>query len=140
MTGPKAFHSIPMLCRFKGLRKGIARSRKVCMARRRTPHSVERARGTTSRGRRRGRISEDKVRAFVRSLAENERVALAVRDELYGGSWDRMKKDLGGRIAGRPYVFRLASRIEEDLKAVEKLRRFEKRYGVNLSDYLEEGR
>jgi len=85
-------------------------------------------------------ISEEEVRAFARSLTENERVALAVRDELYGGSWDRMKKDLRARAAGRPYVFRLASRIEEDLRALEKLSAFERRHGVNLSEYLEEER
>ena len=79
---------------------------------------------------------------FVRGLAEKERIALIVRDELFGGSWENMRRDLEARAAGRPYVFKLASRIEDDLKAVRKLRAFERRHKLNLADYLclEEGR
>jgi hypothetical protein len=75
------------------------------------------------------------VREFVRSLTETERTALAVRDELYGGSWERMRRDLEARAGGRPYVFKLATRIEEDIRAIEKLSGFEARHGVNLSDH-----
>jgi hypothetical protein len=83
---------------------------------------------------------DEDVSAFVRGLTETERVALIVRDELFASSWESYQKDLEARAAGRPYVFKLASRIEDDLKAVEKLRRFEKRNGVDLADYLGEGR
>ncbi len=76
---------------------------------------------------------------FAKGLAETERIALIVRDELFGGSWENMRKDLEARAAGRPYVFRLASRIDEDLKAVEKLSAFERRRKVNLAEYLREG-
>lgn len=79
------------------------------------------------------------VEDFARGLAETERIALIVRDELFGGSWENMRKDLEARAAGRPYVFRLASRIDEDLKAVAKLGAFERRRKVDLSDYLKEG-
>jgi len=79
------------------------------------------------------------VEEFVRGLAETERIALIVRDELFGGSWENMRKDLEAHAAGRPYVFRLASRIDEDLKAVAKLSAFERRRKVNLSEYLGEG-
>ena len=79
------------------------------------------------------------VEEFARGLAETERIALIVRDELFGGSWDNMRKDLEARAAGRPYVFRLASRIDEDLKAVAKLSAFERRRKVNLAEYLREG-
>ena len=80
-----------------------------------------------------------KARAFARDLGEKERVALAVRDELYGGSWDEMREDLEARREGRTYVFRLASRIEEDLKIIRKLRAFERRHDVDLAQYVEEG-
>lgn len=76
---------------------------------------------------------------FAKGLAETERIALIVRDELFGGSWENMRKDLEARAAGRPYVFRLASRIDEDLKAVKKLSAFEQRRKVNLAEYLREG-
>ncbi len=81
------------------------------------------------------KLPERQVRDFVRGLAEKERIVLVVRDELFGGSWENMCKDLKARAAGKPYVFKLASRIEEDLKAVEKLTEFERRSGVNLADY-----
>ena len=80
------------------------------------------------------------AREFVRGLSETERIALVVRNELFGGSWRSMREDLEARAAGRPYVFKLASRIEEDLRAVEKLSAFERRHRVNLSDYVEGGR
>ncbi len=80
-------------------------------------------------------LPERQVRDFVQGLAEKERIVLIVRDELFGGSWENMRKDLKARAAGKAYVFKLASRIEEDLKAVEKLTEFERRSGVNLADY-----
>ena len=86
------------------------------------------------------RKASDEIRAFVRRLAEAERTALAVRDELYDGSWEKMREDLVARGAGRPYIFKLATRIEEDLEAIRKLSAFERRHKVNLSDYLGEGR
>ena len=79
------------------------------------------------------------VEEFARGLAETERIALIVRDELFGGSWENMRRDLEARAAGRPFVFRLASRIDEDLKAVAKLSAFERRRKVNLAEYLREG-
>ena len=83
-----------------------------------------------------GDAESGEAREFARGLAEAERIALDVRDELYGGSWENMRKDLEARAAGRPYVFKLAARIEEDLKAVEKLGAFERGHRVNLADYL----
>jgi hypothetical protein len=58
---------------------------------------------------------------------------VALRDELYGGSWDRMERDLRDRLEGNPYVFKLADRIEEDIERIEKLRRYEKEHGFVLS-------
>ena len=80
--------------------------------------------------------TEQKVRAYARDLGEKERVVLAVRDELYSGSWEHMREDLEAREKGRTYVFRLASRIEEDLRTIRKLSGFERRHSVNLSQYL----
>ena len=84
----------------------------------------------------RDKRNEEKVRAYARELGEKERVALAVRDELYDGSWDRMREDLESRREGRTYVFRLASRIEEDIRTIRRLSAFERRHKVNLSEYV----
>jgi hypothetical protein len=82
------------------------------------------------------KAKQEKARAYARELGEKERVALAVRDELYDGSWEHMREDLEARREGRTYVFRLASRIEEDLKTIRRLSAFERRHSVNLSAYL----
>jgi hypothetical protein len=47
---------------------------------------------------------------------------LAMRDELYDGSWDRMETDLNNRRAGRPYMYRLVDTIDADLAAIRSLR------------------
>lgn len=69
---------------------------------------------------------------FVRTLAREDRVLLDVRDELYGGTWDELERDLRARLAGKPYIFKLASRIEDDLKRIERLRGYEVEHGVDL--------
>jgi hypothetical protein len=83
------------------------------------------------------RAGQEKARAYARELSEKERVALAVRDELYDGSWEHMREDLEARREGRTYVFRLASRIEEDIRTIRRLSAFERRHSVNLSEYLQ---
>ena len=54
-------------------------------------------------------------------LAPEEKVLVIIRDELYDGSWDDMLDDLKSRLAGRPYVIKLASRIEDDITRIIKL-------------------
>ena len=56
----------------------------------------------------------DAHRRFCDSLTEEERVLVSLRDELYGGSWGSMRRDLEDRVAGRAYIFRLANRIREE--------------------------
>ena len=36
----------------------------------------------------------------------------------------------------RPYIFKLSSRIETDIAAIEKMRRYENENGVDLKDFL----
>lgn len=56
--------------------------------------------------------------------------------ELYDNSWDAMEADLRSRLEGKPYVFKLATRIVDDLDRVTQLRHFEARHGIRLSDYI----
>ena len=56
--------------------------------------------------------------------------------ELYEGSWDDMVEDLQARLEGRPYVFKLASRIGDDLERIGRLRAFENDHDVDLGDYV----
>jgi hypothetical protein len=78
----------------------------------------------------------EEIAAFARGLLPADRTFLAVRDELYGGSWDDVERDLRARLAGKPYIFKLATKIEEDLERIARLRRFEAEHGVDLRRVL----
>lgn len=73
---------------------------------------------------------------FCASLTADERLLVTLRDELYAGSWDEMTKDLQERLHGRPYIFKLATRIQDDISRIEKLREYERKHGLNLADFL----
>ncbi len=86
----------------------------------------------------RGDDSADaQVHQFVERLSREERVLIVLKRELYEGSWDDMVADLSARLEGRPYIFKLATRITEDLERIERLREFERQSGVDLSDYVQ---
>ena len=81
--------------------------------------------------------SEDQEhRDFVAGLTSGERLLVTLRDELYEGSWEAMLQDLEDRLDKRPYIFKLSSRIETDMAAIEKMGRYEKEHGIDLRDYL----
>lgn len=78
----------------------------------------------------------NKFQKYYSSLTPEERMLLTLRDELYGGQWERMVKDLNDRLKGRPYIFKLVERIKDDLQRVEKLQEYEKRHAINLADFV----
>jgi hypothetical protein len=80
-------------------------------------------------------MADDPHAKYYASLAEEERMLLDLRDELYMGSWDKMETDLKDRLKGRPFIFKLANRIEEDLGRIEQLRSYEQKHKINLNDY-----
>jgi len=77
-----------------------------------------------------------KVRRFVQGMTREERMLVVLRTELYDGSWDEMVSDLQARLTGRPYIFKLAHRIEDDLDRIGRLRGFEVSCGVDLGEYV----
>ncbi len=77
---------------------------------------------------------------YFDSLTPEERMLVVLREELYGGSWDRMLQDLRDRLRGRPYIFKLVNRIQEDIARIEKLLEYEKKHGVNLGDFIKGGK
>ncbi|HOX08424.1 MAG TPA: hypothetical protein PK280_18660 [Planctomycetota bacterium] len=83
-----------------------------------------------------GERGQEEHRQFVTGLTGGERLLVTLRDELYEGSWDLMLEDLRDRLEKRPYIFKLSSRIEADMAAIEKLRAYEAKENVNLRDYL----
>ncbi len=79
----------------------------------------------------------DAARRFVGRMSREEHVLLVLRHELYEGSWDEMEADLRARLEGRPYIFKLANRIVDDLDRIRRLREFEQQHDVDLSDYVD---
>jgi hypothetical protein len=80
--------------------------------------------------------SRPRAEQFVRTLSKEERVLIVLKQELYEGSWDEMLADLNARLNGGPYIFKLATRIEDDLERIRMLRAFEEAENVDLSDYI----
>jgi len=80
--------------------------------------------------------AEERARQFVAGLSEEEIMLLRLRDELYAGRWDAMLADLNDRLQGKPYVFKLAHRIQDDIERIERLNRFERQYSVDLAKYI----
>ena len=78
----------------------------------------------------------DSVREFLRGLTPEERTLLVIREELYAGSWEEMLQDLEARLQAKPYVFKLATRIEDDIVRIRKMRDFENALHLNLKDHV----
>jgi hypothetical protein len=77
------------------------------------------------------------VDGFVKGLSEEHRMLVILKRQLYGGAWEPMLGDLRSRLEGRPYIFKLANRIEEDVARIEQMQQFEEEHGVDLADYVE---
>jgi hypothetical protein len=73
---------------------------------------------------------------YCASLPVEERTLVTLRDDLYNGSWDVMLGDLRDRLQGKPYIFKLVNRIQEDISRIEKLQEYEKKHKINLADFL----
>lgn len=74
--------------------------------------------------------------AFVAALTSEERMLIQIRDELYEGSWETMRLDLNNRLAGKPYIFKLVSRIEHDLQGVALLAAYEAQHRIDLGQFI----
>ena len=81
--------------------------------------------------------AEDNVRRFVEGMTDEERMLVVLKRELYEGSWEEMVADLRARLEGRPYIFKLAHRIADDLERIDRLTQFEKESGVDLADFIQ---
>jgi len=77
------------------------------------------------------------VSDYVRTLGEESRMLVILKAQLYNGSWEPMLDDLRNRLAGKPYIFKLANRIQDDIERIERLRKFEHEHNIDLSEYVE---
>ncbi|NLK42237.1 MAG: hypothetical protein GX298_09325 [Planctomycetes bacterium] len=83
-----------------------------------------------------GEIDNAAVEAFVRGLDGKFRMLVILKAQLYGGRWEPMLEDLQNRLEGKPYIFKLANRIKDDVERIGILQEFEKAHGIDLSDYI----
>lgn len=74
---------------------------------------------------------------FLNQLSEEHKMLIILKAQLYDGSWEPMLDDLKNRLAGKPYIFKLANRIKDDIERIEQLRRFEQENNVDLADYVD---
>ena len=78
-----------------------------------------------------------KVRTFVAGMTSEERLLVVLKKELYEGSWDEMLADLQARLNNKPYIFKLANRISDDIDRIKRLDKFEQSNKIDLSGYIE---
>lgn len=70
-------------------------------------------------------------------LTDEYKLLIVLKRDLYDRDWSAMIADLNNRLQGKPYVIKLANRIEDDLRRIEEMIQLERHYEVDLSDYIE---
>jgi hypothetical protein len=84
-----------------------------------------------------GRVCDPKaVIDYVSRLSEEHKMLVALKTQLYGGSWEPMLDDLRNRLAGKPYIFKLVHRIQEDIERIEEMQKFEAEHKIDLAEYV----
>lgn len=88
-----------------------------------------------------GKIDEKKrknaVADFVKGLSTEQKMLIVLKSQLYGGKWEPMYQDLKNRLEGKPYIFKLANRINDDIERIEQMKLFEQQFGVDLCEYVD---
>jgi len=77
------------------------------------------------------------VKDFVLGLSGEHKMLIVLKTQLYGGRWDTMHNDLEHRLEGKPYIFKLANRINDDMDRIKEMQDFEQEHNVNLADYVD---
>ena len=80
---------------------------------------------------------DEAVAGFVGHLGDEHRMLIVLKAQLYGSSWDPMIDDLKNRLAGKPYIFKLVNRINDDIERIEYLRAFETEHHVDLCSLVD---
>lgn len=77
------------------------------------------------------------VDEYVHRLSEEHKMLVALKAQLYGGSWEPMLDDLRNRLAGKPYIFKLVHRIQDDIERIEEMQKFEAEHKIDLAEYVD---
>jgi hypothetical protein len=93
---------------------------------------------TSSPSKKGGKIAVSKVVSnFFNGLSEEHRMLIVLKAQLYDGTWEPMLDDLRNRLAGKPYIFKLANRIQDDIERIEQMQEFEAKHKIDLADYID---
>jgi hypothetical protein len=85
-----------------------------------------------------GKTSISKVLSdFVDGLSDEHRMLVVLKAQLYGGIWEPMLDDLKNRLEGKPYIFKLVTRINDDIERIRQMQDFEEEHNTDLADYVE---
>lgn len=77
------------------------------------------------------------VSDYIARLSDEHRMLVVLKAQLYGGMWEPMLDDLQNRLEGKPYIFKLVNRINEDIERIEEMRKFESENNIDLADYVD---
>lgn len=76
------------------------------------------------------------VSDFVNGLSDEHRMLVILKAQLYDDMWEPMLDDLRNRLAGKPYIFKLINRIQDDIRRIEEMQEFESENNIDLADYI----
>ena len=74
---------------------------------------------------------------FVDGLSDEHRMLVVLKAQLYGGPREPMLDDLKNRLEGKPYIFKLVNRINDDIERIQQMQNFEEEHNTDLADYVE---
>jgi len=77
------------------------------------------------------------VTDYIDRLSEEHKMLVILKKQLYDGIWEPMLDDLKNRLEGKPYIFKLVNRINDDIARIEEMQKFEAEHHINLADYVE---
>ncbi len=83
-----------------------------------------------------GADSDQIIRGYVDQLTDEHRMLVVLKSQLYGGDWSPMLDDLKNRLEGKPYIFKLVNRINDDVERIEGMKAFEQAHHIDLCDYV----
>ena len=81
--------------------------------------------------------ASEAVRNYIDRLSNEHRMLVVLKSQLYDRTWEPMLDDLRNRLAGKPYIFKLANRIQDDIERIEQMQRFEDEHKIDLADYID---
>lgn len=81
-------------------------------------------------------LRRKEVGDYVDRLSNEHRMLVVLKAQLYDGAWEAMLDDLKNRLVGKPYIFKLVNRINDDIARIEEMQKFEQEHNIDLADYV----